>query len=92
MADQVRRAVRHAVVMIAVFSFFMHALILIVPLYSLQIYDRVLSSQSGETLFWLTVLAVFLIVVLAVLDALRARILFASAAGSSGSSHRCSLR
>ncbi len=74
MADQVRRALRHAIAMIAVFSFFMHALILIVPLYSLQIYDRVLSSQSGETLFWLTALAVFLIVVLAVLDALRARI------------------
>jgi PrtD family type I secretion system ABC transporter len=75
MADEVRLAVRHAVVMITAFSFFMHVLVLVVPLYSLQIYDRVLSSRSGETLLWLSVLAIFLIVVLAALDALRARIL-----------------
>ncbi len=75
MAEEVRQAIWRAVAMIAVFSFFMHMLVLIVPLYSLQIYDRVLSSQSGETLLWLTGLAVFLIVILAVLDALRARIL-----------------
>jgi PrtD family type I secretion system ABC transporter len=75
MAEEVRHAIRQAVAMIAAFSFFMHMLVLVVPLYSLQIYDRVLSSRSGETLLWLSALAVFLILILAVLDSLRARIL-----------------
>jgi ATP-binding cassette, subfamily C, bacterial EexD len=73
--QQVRSALRRAVAIAAFFSLFMNLLVLAVPLYSLQIYDRVLSSQSGETLLWLSVLAVFLIATLAVLDALRARIL-----------------
>jgi PrtD family type I secretion system ABC transporter len=71
----VRSALRRAIAMTATFSLFMHILVLAVPLYSLQIYDRVLSSQSGDTLFWLSVLAVFLLATLAVLDALRSRIL-----------------
>jgi PrtD family type I secretion system ABC transporter len=75
MARELRTALRRAAAMIAAFSFFMHMLVLAVPLYSLQVYDRVLSSQSGETLLWLTALAVVLILVLAVLDALRALIL-----------------
>ena len=75
MAEEVRQAIWRAVAMIAAFSFFMHMLVLVVPLFSLQIYDRVLSSRSGETLLWLSALAVFLIVIFAVLDALRARIL-----------------
>jgi PrtD family type I secretion system ABC transporter len=75
MAEELRHAIRRMTAMVAAFSFFMHLLVLVVPLYSLQIYDRVLSSQSGETLLWLTALAIFLIVVLAVIDALRARIL-----------------
>ena len=61
--------------MTATFSLFMHLLVLAVPLYSLQIYDRVLSSQSGETLLWLTVIVIFMIAMLAVLDSLRSRIL-----------------
>jgi ATP-binding cassette subfamily C protein EexD len=72
---QVRSALRRAVAIAALFSLSLNVLVLAVPLYSLQIYDRVLSSQSGETLLWLTVLAVFLIATLAVLDALRAQIL-----------------
>lgn len=75
MVNEVRHTLWRAIAMIGFFSLFMHGLLLVVPLYSLQIYDRVLSSQSGETLLWLTALAVFLILILAVLDALRARIL-----------------
>jgi ATP-binding cassette, subfamily C, bacterial EexD len=75
MAEEARHAIWRATAMIATFSFFMHMLVLIVPLYSLQIYDRVLSSQSGETVLWLTTVAVFLIVILAVFDAVRARTL-----------------
>jgi ATP-binding cassette subfamily C protein EexD len=73
--NEVRSALRGAVTVAALFSLFMNLLVLAVPLYSLQIYDRVLSSQSGETLLWLTVLVVFLVAMLAILDALRARVL-----------------
>ncbi len=75
MVNEVRHATRRAVATVALFSLFMNALVLVVPIYSLQVYDRVLTSQSGETLLWLSVLAVFLIAMLAVLDALRTRIL-----------------
>jgi PrtD family type I secretion system ABC transporter len=71
----VRSALRVAIAMTATFSLFMHILVLAVPLYSLQIYDRVLSSQSSATLFWLTVIVLFMIAMLAVLDSLRSRIL-----------------
>jgi ATP-binding cassette, subfamily C, bacterial EexD len=75
MADEVRSALRRAIAMTAAFSFCMHALVLSVPLYSLQIYDRVLTSQSGDTLLWLTVVVIFMLATLAILDSLRARIL-----------------
>lgn len=74
-AGDVRRATWRAIAMVGFFSLFIHVLVLVVPLYSLQIYDRVLSSQSGDTLFWLSLIAITMIIVLAILDALRARIL-----------------
>lgn len=57
------------------FSFVTNILYLALPLYTMQVYDRVMSSRSHETLFVLTfgVLAVF--VVSGVIDNLRARIL-----------------
>lgn len=75
MVNEIRRAIRRAVAMVALFSLFVNVLVLMVPIYSLQVYDRVFTSQSGDTLFWLTVLALFMIGVLAVLDTLRGRIL-----------------
>lgn len=75
LVGDVRHATWRAIVMVGFFSLFIHVLVLVVPLYSLQIYDRVLSSQNGDTLFWLSVIAVTIIAVLAILDALRARIL-----------------
>jgi len=75
MAEEVRNALRRAIAMTAVFSLFMHVLVLAVPLYSLQIYDRVLSSQSSDTLLWLTSVVIFMLAMLAILDSLRARIL-----------------
>lgn len=75
MAKEVQQALRRSIAAAGLFSLFMQLLILAVPLYTLQIYDRVLTSRSGDTLFWLTVLVVFLIATLAVLDSLRARML-----------------
>ena len=46
-------------------------LLLAPPIYLLQIYDRVLSSRSGDTLLMLTLIVAFTVVVGGVLDALR---------------------
>jgi PrtD family type I secretion system ABC transporter len=58
-----------------VFSFFINMLIMVVPLYMLQVFDRVLSSRSEETLLMLTLIAGFLLLTLGVLDGVRARVL-----------------
>jgi PrtD family type I secretion system ABC transporter len=46
-------------------------LLLAPPIYLLQIYDRVLSSRSGDTLLMLTLIVAFTVVIGGVLDALR---------------------
>jgi ATP-binding cassette subfamily C protein len=56
---------------VAAFALATNLLLLTLPLYMLQIYDRVLPAQSGETLAFLTLIAVAAIVVLAVLEAAR---------------------
>jgi len=57
------------------FSLVINLLLLVPPLYMLQVFDRVLASRSGETLFVLTVAAVAALGVMALLDVLRARLL-----------------
>src|SRR5690606_10407709 len=56
-------------------SFVINVLMLAGPLYMLQVYDRVLTSRSLETLTVLTGLLVGLYVFLGVLDVIRTRIL-----------------
>ncbi len=53
---------------------FINALHLIVPLYMLQVYDRVISSRSIDTLVMLTLLAGGCLVFMAVIDFIRARV------------------
>jgi ATP-binding cassette subfamily C protein EexD len=67
--------VRHEFVMTGVFSFFINILMLISPLFMLQVYDRVLTSRSELTLFFLGFLAVALLGVMALLEAIRSRLL-----------------
>ena len=50
---------------IAAFGFIYNALLLIMPLYSLQVLDRVLSSQSQETLLMLSLLALVIYITIA---------------------------
>ena len=57
------------------FSLFINLLMLVGPLYMLQIYDRVLTSGSVPTLVYLTVAAVGLLLVSSALEFLRSRIL-----------------
>lgn len=57
------------------FSVFINLLMLTGPIYMLQVYDRVLGSQSVETLIGLTALMGFLFLIMGLLDYSRGRIL-----------------
>ena len=58
-----------------IFSIFVNLLMLTGPLYMLQVYDRVLSSRSVETLVALTALVAALYTLMGVLDYARGRIM-----------------
>jgi PrtD family type I secretion system ABC transporter len=59
----------------AVFSFFSNLLYLAMPLYTYQVYGRVMQSQSQATLWILTIITIFVFAVSSVIDDYRARIL-----------------
>ena len=61
-----------------IFSFFINLFVLAVPLYSLQVFDRVLSSRSLETLSLLTLIILWFIFLYAVLDWIRSRMIFSA--------------
>ncbi len=60
---------------VAFFSFFINLLMLVSSIYMLQVYDRVLASRSGHTLFYLSLLAAGCMAVLALLEIVRSRLL-----------------
>jgi ABC-type protease/lipase transport system fused ATPase/permease subunit len=66
---------RRIFLVVGVFSLFINLLMLVTPLYMLQIYDRVLTSQSKDTLLVLTLLAVALLAIGAILELTRSRIM-----------------
>lgn len=68
-------ACKRAFVFVGIFSLFINALILTLPLYMLQVFDRVLASHSYDTLLYLTMVAVFAIIIYGILDACRTYIL-----------------
>lgn len=68
-------ASRSAFVAAGICSFFINLLMLTAPLYMLQIYDRVLRGGSEAVLFTLTAMAAGLLLLMAVLDLIRAHIL-----------------
>ncbi|MFT7110378.1 MAG: ATP-binding cassette subfamily C protein EexD [Psychrobacter glaciei] len=57
------------------FSFVVNLLLLTSPLFMLQVYDRVLLSQSKETLIALVCVAVFCLVILAFMETIRSWLL-----------------
>ncbi|QND56259.1 type I secretion system permease/ATPase [Mesorhizobium huakuii] len=61
-----------AIADVGVFSLLINILLLVIPLYLLQVYDRVLPSSSVETLVYLSVIAVLALAFLGLLDAIRA--------------------
>lgn len=70
-----RKLNRPAFWFIFVFSFFVNLLMLTSPFYMLQVYDRVLSSRSIETLVALSLLVGFLYLMMGALDYVRGRVL-----------------
>ncbi len=71
---RIRRANMPLFGSVFLFSIFVNLLMLTGPLYMLQIYDRVLGSQSEETLLALTILVAFLYLMMALLDFARGRV------------------
>lgn len=55
-------------------SFFLSVLQLTVPLYMLQVYDRVINSRSTDTLVMLSIVAIGALVVFAILEFIRTRV------------------
>jgi PrtD family type I secretion system ABC transporter len=69
------REARKPFAVAAVFSFFSNVLFLAMPLYTFQVYGRVMVSQSQATLWVLTLITLFVFGVSAAIDDFRARIL-----------------
>ena len=70
-----RRQVRPLLCCVVVFGAVANLLLLTGPLYMMQVYDRVLSSKSVETLVVLSGIVLFLLTIMAVLDYVRARLM-----------------
>ena len=66
---------RRALLVVAAASTAMNLLLFAMPLYSLQIYDRVMTSRSADTLLLLTLIVLFALTATAALDAVRGRLL-----------------
>lgn len=69
------RACRTAIVIVAGFSFAVNLLALASPLYMMQLFDKVLTGRSGETLAWLTIVTAAATLVLCLIDGLRGQVL-----------------
>jgi PrtD family type I secretion system ABC transporter len=69
------RACRGAFAVIMGFSLAINVLALASPLYMMQVFDRVLASRSGDTLIMLTLITIFAIAVLQLIEAIRGQML-----------------
>ncbi len=74
-AKSALNACRSSFVGIGVFSFFINLAMLAVPLYTLQLFDRVLTSQNMDTLIMLSIAVGLALALLGFLEVLRSRIM-----------------
>src|SRR5262245_21117106 len=72
--ERAMRACRSALAVCAMFSLAINVLMLTLPVYMLQVYDRVLTTGRVETLVMLTLIATIALAVMCALDALRTSI------------------
>ncbi|MFK7866954.1 MAG: type I secretion system permease/ATPase [Alphaproteobacteria bacterium] len=70
---QIKKQILQSFIIVAFFSFFINILVLTIPLYMIQIFDRVVPTRHLETLLYLTIIAVFAILVSMALEAIRTR-------------------
>jgi PrtD family type I secretion system ABC transporter len=68
-------ACRGTAVVLMVFSLGINVLTLVSPIYMMQVFDRVLSSHSTDTLILLTLITVAALAVLSFLDSIRSQVL-----------------
>ncbi|WP_264876106.1 ATP-binding cassette domain-containing protein [Vibrio agarivorans] len=71
------KKLRFGICWIVFFSFFINVLALALPFYSLQVFDRVLTSQSIDTLWLLSAIALLFVTLYALLDWVRNRMFLA---------------
>lgn len=64
-----------AFAIVFVLSFFINLSVLVSPLYMQNIFDRVLQTHHGETLVWLTLVTMVVLLVIGALEALRGFVL-----------------
>lgn len=70
-ATELKMIMRRALIDIGVYSLMINLLLLVMPLYLLQVYDRVLPSASMETLVFLSLIAVGALVFLGLMEIVR---------------------
>jgi ATP-binding cassette, subfamily C, type I secretion system permease/ATPase len=68
------REIAHGALAAAAIGLFVNLLYLAVPFYTMQVYNRVITSRSYETLAFLTVLTIGILLFVATLDYIRSRI------------------
>ncbi len=73
--QEVLSACRGSFLAVGLFSFVINLLMLMAPIYVLQIFDRVLNSGSQETLLYLTLIAALAFLTLGILEAVRSLVL-----------------
>ena len=66
---------KRSFLIVGLFSLFINLLMLVPPLYMLQLYDRVLTSRSEDTLIMLTLIVVVLFITMALLEIVRSKVL-----------------
>jgi PrtD family type I secretion system ABC transporter len=66
---------RNAFLGVGAFSLIINLLMLTTSIYMMQVFDRVLSGQSRQTLLYLTIIAIMALGILGALDVIRSRIL-----------------
>ena len=94
------RAIAPVLLVAIIFSFFINLLMFVSPLYMLQVYDRILTTRSETTLIAITLLAGLLLLVYAVLESVRSRVMVHAglifdervAAAAFNAIHRATLR
>jgi PrtD family type I secretion system ABC transporter len=73
--SQIRAMMRPYWALSLFFSLVSNLLLLVSPLYMMQVYDRVMVSGSLDTLFWLSLIACFLLLIFAFSESGRRRVL-----------------